>query len=69
MWRLIRLGLLAVKAGFVESQGSEEISAIKAQIQQLPDVDTEKIKHVQQSMGSYYSDGTEQYQNKYSNPI
>ena len=55
------------KDGFVQSQRSEEISAIKARIQQLPDVDTEKIKHVQQSMGSYYSDGTEQYQNKYSN--
>ena len=42
---------------FVPSQRSEEISAIKARIQQLPDVDTEKIKHVQQSMGSYHSDG------------
>ena len=45
------------KDGFVQSQRSEEISAIKARIQQLPDVDTEKIKHVQQSMGSYHSDG------------
>ena len=45
------------KDGFVQSQRSEEISAIKARIQQLPDVDAEKIKHVQQSMGSYHSDG------------
>ena len=45
------------KDGFVQSQRSEEISALKARIQQLPDVDTEKIKHVQQSMGSYDSDG------------
>ena len=44
------------KDGFVQSQRSEEISALKARIQQLPDVDTEKIKHVQQSMGSYDSD-------------
>ena len=41
----------------MKSQGSEEMSAIKVQIQQLPDVDTEKIKHAQQSMGSYHSDG------------
>ena len=45
------------KDGFVQSQRSEEISAIKARIQQLPDVDTEKIKHVQQSMGSYHNAG------------
>merc|ERR1712098_242389 len=43
--------------GFVQSQRSEEISAIKTRIQQLPDIDTEKIKHVQQSMGNYHSDG------------
>ena len=45
------------KDGFVQSQRSEEISDIKARIQQLPDVDTEKIERVQQSMGSYHSDG------------
>ena len=44
------------KDGFVRSQRSEEISDIKARIQQLPEIDTEKIKHVQQSMGSYHSD-------------
>jgi hypothetical protein len=45
------------KDGFVQSQRREEISAIKAQIQQLPDVNAEKVKHVQQSMGSYHGDG------------
>ena len=45
------------KDGFVRSQRSEEISDIKARIQQLPEIDTEKIKHVQQSMGNYHSDG------------
>ena len=43
--------------GFVQSQRSEEISAIKARIQELPDVDDQKIEDVQQSLGSYYSDG------------
>ena len=45
------------KDGFVQSQRSEEISAIKARIQELPDVDDQKIADVQQSLGSYYSDG------------
>ena len=45
------------KDGFVQSQRSEEISAIKARIQELPDVDDQKIEDVQQSLGSYYSDG------------
>ncbi|HIO47370.1 TPA: hypothetical protein EYN23_08465 [Candidatus Poribacteria bacterium] len=41
---------------FVPSQRSEEISAIKTRIQQLPDVDLQKIKQLQQSKGSYQSD-------------
>ena len=45
------------KDGFVQSQRSEEISAIKARIQELPDVDEQRIEDVQQSLGSYYSDG------------
>ena len=50
---------LSNKDGFVRSQRSEEISALKARIQQLPEIDTEKIKHVQQSMGSYHSDSNQ----------
>ena len=44
---------------FVPSQRSEEISAIKTRIQQLPDVDLQKIKHLQQSKGSYQSDSNQ----------
>jgi hypothetical protein len=47
------------KDGFVRSQRSEEISAIKARTQKLPEIDTEKIKCVQQSMRSYHSDGNQ----------
>ena len=46
------------KDGFVQSQRSEEISAIKTRIQQLPDVDVQKVKQLQQSKGSYQSDSS-----------